>query len=305
MIPPRSLAKLLVPRTHALLLFACALAAALLPALATAQPDPLALVRRAVNLHAANAERSLSMAFREHVHIRDLHANGTTRNEKTKVHDVFLVEGSPQRVLLSEDGTAQDAAAIRSSQDFLRTVEEVRRAENSDERAKRIQAYQRRPREFGEAVAEIPDAFRFRLTGEETIGQHTCYRLHATPREGYRPRTRFGRIFTRTDATIWIDKTSGEWRRVDAELVETVNLGWIFVQIRQGSRARVEQLPFPGAGWQMSNLSYFTVARVGLFLNYRRESNMDYWNYAPMSQDLWASAFRNSYPSGSLAPPAR
>lgn len=276
----------------------------LIPALVSAQPDPLALVRRAVELHAGNVDREQTMAFREQVFVRDLHASGEPRNEKQKVHDVFLVEGSPQRVLLAEDEETQDPEAIRDSQKFLRKVREVRQAETPAERNKRVDAYQRKLQEFHDAVAEIPEAFSFRLVGQESIDGRICYRLQAAPREGYRPRNRYGKIFTETEGSIWIDKATGHWVRADAELKQTVNLGWIFIQIREGSRATVEQRLFSGLGWLMSSLSYASHARIGLFLHYRRQMSTVYWNYRPMSEQLWNHVLSENYPAGSLYPPS-
>jgi hypothetical protein len=277
----------------------------LVPATVSAQPDTLALVRRSVELHAENAALEQTMAFREQVFLRDLEASGEARNEKQKVHDVFLVEGSPQRVLLVEDEEIQDQQAIQQSQDFLRRVREVRRAETPSQRGKRIDDYRRKLQEFHDAVAEIPEAFNFRFVGEEVVDGRICYRLQATPREGYQPRTRYGKIFTQTEGSIWIDKATGHWVRADAELKRTVNLGWIFIQIREGSRAMVEQRPFAGAGWLMSSLSYASHARIGLFLHYRREMSTVYWNYRPMSEELWNHVLSDDYPTGSLYPPSR
>ena len=275
-----------------------------LPLGCVGQVNPLALVERAVKLQESNAVREREMAFRERVLTKDLESDGGVRRSQEKVHDVLLIDATPQRILLEEDGVPQSAAEIAASQGFLKRVVEIRTAESERDRSQRIDAFERKRREYQEAVSEIPHAFQFRLAGEEQIGDHTCYKLLATPREGYQPRNRYGRIFTHTVGTIWIDKATGEWRRVEGELRETVNLGWIFIQIRKGTRAIAEQQPYGEAGWLMSSLWYRSVARVGFFLHYRREQRSDYWNYQKMTPALLARVLGTGYPSGSMHPAA-
>lgn len=269
---------------------------------AQAQVTPLALVQRAVALQEANAAREKDLAYRERVRNIDLDGEGRARLTREKVHDVLLIEGSPQRILLEEDGKPQPAEALSASRDFLRRVMDIRKAENERERRQRIEAYERKQREYRDAVSEIPRAFEFTLAGEERIGGRLCYKLLATPRAGYQPRNRYGKIFTQTTGVIWIDKASGEWRRAEGELRETVNLGWIFVQVQKGTKAVAEQQEFPGHGWLMRSLWYRSVARVGFFMHYRREHRSEFWNYQAMTPSLLARALSEAYPQGAMRP---
>ncbi len=290
-----------LPPCLALLTILVALAC--LPALS--QPDPQALVERAVQLQKANAAREKELAYRERVVNHDLDGAWKPRRSKDKVHDVLWIEGTPQRILLEEDGTPQSATMIRASQNFLSRVVEIRKAESARERRERVDAFDRKQNEYQEAVQEIPRAFEFTLAGEESVKGRLCFKLRANPRRDYRPSSRYGKIFAHTEGIVWIDKVSGEWRRAEGELRETVNLGWIFVQIQKGTKAVAEQQEFRNHGWLMSSLWYRTVARVGLFVNYRREHRGDYWGYQPMTQSLLARALGEGYPVGPMLPGPR
>jgi hypothetical protein len=269
---------------------------------AFAQSDPLELVRRAVALDKANAAREKEFAYREWVRTSDLDSAGKPHSTVSKVHDVLIIEGSSQRVLLEENGTPADATSIANSQGFLRRVIEVRKAESAKERQSRIAAFEKKQREYRDAVAEIPQAFEFAADGEETIQGRSCHRIKVSPRPGYQPHNRYGKIFTQTVGTLWIDKATGQWRRAEGELRDTVNLGWIFVQVQKGTRARVEQKSFGEAGWMMSHLYYRSVVRVGFFVTYRREETADYWNYRVMTPAVLAEALAEGYPKGTLRP---
>lgn len=272
------------------------LVAFLAPAYLNAQsPDPAALVRRAMELEKGAAKDELRFAFRERVVSKDLDSSGNVRKTTEKVHDVLMIEGTPQRLLLEENGKPVSAKEMSSQQDFVRLVIDIRKSESPGERTKRIDAYEKKRSQFRDAIDEIPSAFTFRLVGEETRNGRTCYVLEATPREGFEPTNRYGKIFAHTFAKLWIDKATGHWLRAEGEVQETVNLGWIFVQMQKETRAVVEQMPFRGAGWRMSYLWYRTGLRVGLFVHYRAEERASYWAYEPMSEDFLETVLAKDY----------
>jgi hypothetical protein len=257
--------------------------------------DAATLVRRAVKLEEATANHELKFAFRERVLTKDLNADGTVRRSIEKVHDVLMIDGSPQRMLLEEGGSAVVGEQMAAQQEFLRRVVEMRRKESPSERGKRLEAFEKKRGPFREAVKEIPRAFVFRFAGEETRAGRACYVIEATPKPGYQPQNRFGRLFAHTYGKIWIDRETGYWVRVEGNLRETVNLGWIFVQMQKNTRAVAEQRPFPGVGWLMSELWYRTALRVGLFVHYRAEEKASYWGYEAMTPEVLARVLRPGY----------
>lgn len=273
----------------AILPLACALT---LPA---QSPDATTLVQRAVALEKATANHELKFAFRERVLTKDLHADGSVRRVTEKVHDVLMIEGSPQRVLLEEGGNAVVGEQMAGQQEFLRRVVEIRGSEASADRRKRVDAFEKKRAPFREAVEEIPRAFAFRFLGDETRAGRACYVIEATPKKGYQAQNRFGRLFAHTYGKIWIDRESGYWVRVEGDLRETVNLGWIFVQMQKDTRAVAEQRSFPSAGWLMSELWYRTALRVGLFVHYRAEEKASYWGYEAMTPEVLARVLKPGY----------
>ncbi len=250
------------------------------------QADPDALVRRALALEEEAGRRELGYAFRERVVSKDLDSAEKVKKSGVKIHDVLMIGGSPQRVLLEEDGTAVSGAAMEAQQEFLRKVIEIRGSESAAEREKRISAYEKKRAQFRETLEEIPAAFLFKLTGEEMRGGHLCYVLQATPRPGYKPVNRTGKVFTKASGRLWIDKASGNWVRAEGQLDETVNLGWIFIQMEKGTRAVAGQRFFPGTGWLMSELWYRAALRIGFFVTHREDIQAEYWGYEAMSPDV-------------------
>jgi hypothetical protein len=205
-------------------------------------------------------------------------------------------------MLLEEGGSAVVGEQMAAQQDFLRRVVEIRKNESSAERRKRVEAFEKKRAPFREAVEEIPKAFAFRFAGDETRAGRNCWVIEATPKPGYQPQNRFGRLFAHTYGKIWIDRETGYWVRVEGDLRETVNLGWIFVQMQKNTRAVAEQRPFPGAGWLMSELWYRTALRVGLFVHYRAEEKASYWGYEVMNPEVLARVLKPGYRLPTPAP---
>jgi hypothetical protein len=52
----------------------------------------------------------------------------------------------------------------------------------------------------------VPKAFDFQVVGEETVNARPAYVLQATPRLGYQAEGRYGKMFSKIEGKLWIDK---------------------------------------------------------------------------------------------------
>ena len=66
--------------------------------------------------------------------------------------------------------------------------------------------YDRRPEWQREAWLELPEAFDFRLAGEEVLDGNGLYVIEATPRQGYQPRSRTAKVLAHVEGKFWVDK---------------------------------------------------------------------------------------------------
>jgi hypothetical protein len=63
------------------------------------------------------------------------------------------------------------------------------------------------------------DAFQFQLAGDAEVDGHACWVLDATPKPGYRPSTREGRILEGMKGRLWVNQRTYQWVKVHAEVV--------------------------------------------------------------------------------------
>ncbi len=156
------------------------------------------------------------------------------------------------------------------------------RSTSSRTRDVKMADYQTRRERYRKAVREIPEAFLFRLIGEESINSRSAYVIEATPRPGYQPVDRNSRLYTQVKAKLWIDKSEYRWVRIEAELLDTVTFGWILVRIHKGSRVRMTQEPVNGEAWLPRELWYNVSLRIGLVSLRRVEVETKYSDYRPV-----------------------
>ncbi len=147
------------------------------------QVDAREIIRHAVAADELNWRIARDYTFLQRVELRHLDAQGRVKLSEVQTYDVTLQDGTPYRQLVQRDDRPLPPAEERKEQESLAKSIAERRQETEAERAKRLSAYERRPDWQREAWHELPDAFDFRLVGEETSGwpQRLHNRGHAAP----------------------------------------------------------------------------------------------------------------------------
>jgi hypothetical protein len=251
-----------------LLAVACTLAA---------EADPRAIVRRSVEaFDGPNARLAQSYTFLERVEVRRLNDDGGVKSQSSRTYDVTPVEGSPYRRLVAEDDQPLSPPDERFQQQALMDNIQARRKETPEQRAKRLAEFEKQRTKYREAILEIPDAFQFRLLREDRMAGHPVWVIEGTPRPGYKPRSRYARLFPYLKGLLWINQSDYHWIRTEAELVENFNFGWILVRIHKGARVVLEQTRVNDEVWLPLRIWFTASARVGLIKRYYQQQENTY-----------------------------
>ncbi|MCS6952146.1 MAG: hypothetical protein RMK57_09360 [Bryobacterales bacterium] len=252
----------------------------LVAAAAGAAEDPREIVRRSVEVF-DRSDSVLQYDFMERTLTREFDADGRVKKVSLKTHEVVMAAGTPCRRLVERDGKPLPAEEQREQEESLRKCIEARRSETPEQKRKRQEEFERRRKRYQKAIREIPDAFRFRLEGEESVDGRRVWVIAAEPNPDYRPRDRFARLFPALRGRLWINQQDWNWVRLEAELTDTVTFGWILVRIHQGSRVRMEQTLVGNGVWLPSSMWLWVSLRVGLVRSIRLEEESRYWGYRP------------------------
>jgi hypothetical protein len=248
--------------------------------------DPREIVRRSVaENQGKNSELALAYNFLERIQNKTLDAKGQVRFATSKSHQVFMIDGTPYRLLVEENGKPIPEERRKDQSLELRRAVESRRQQTQSERLDRLSEFQKRRDRYRRAIQEIPDAFNFRLVGEESVASRPAYVIEAMPRAGYRPIDRSSKLFTQLKGKLWIDKADYQWAKVEAELLETVAFGWIFVRIHGGSRVSLTQTKLPSGVWIPERMWYRVSLRIGLFKVSQFETDTAFAEYRRTEDD--------------------
>ncbi len=246
-----------------------------------ADPDPADIVRRSIA-----AENENNYTFLQRTEDRDLDAKGEVRSRKSKTHDVTMLEGSSYRRLIERDDRPLSPEEEKLEQEKLRKSIEDRRHETEAQRAKRLADYDKRPGRNRGMLNEIPEAFDFRLRGEELIEGRAVYVIDATPRAGYRPRNSQARLLLpKLKATLRIDKADLSWVRLHAEVIDSISVGLFLLRLSKGARLEVEATRVNEEVWLPKRVSLSASARVGLVKKLNVQQEMTFRNFRKFQSD--------------------
>jgi hypothetical protein len=188
-----------------------------------------------------------------------------------------------RKAVLNDRAAGAGIAQLYSFTEVLRTqdLDERGNARSVTNRTRevRMAEFLKRRERFQRSVQEIPDAFDFRLAGEQMIRSRPVYVIEAIPHPGYQPVDRNSKLFTQVNARLWIDKADFRWARIEAELLDTLSFGWILLRIHAGSRVVLTQLREADGAWLPERTWYRISFRVGLIKLSREESETIYGRY--------------------------
>ncbi|MFN7998535.1 MAG: hypothetical protein U0Q18_33240 [Bryobacteraceae bacterium] len=137
---------------------------------------------------------------------------------------------------------------------------------------------------------EIPDAFDFKIIGEEVLPTGPAFVVRATPRNGYEPRSRYGRVFSKVSGKLWIDKRDIQWVKAEGIVTDSVSFGWFIARLAKGSQVRLEQTRLPDGTWVPKKVEANASARALFVFNRNFQQTITYTGYQKgsikLTQDL-------------------
>lgn len=199
---------------------------------------------------------------------------------------VLMIDGSPYNRIVEKNN---EPVPEKEQEQKLEGEIARRKQESPGARQNRIERYQRGRRQDHELMAEMLNAFDYKLTGEETVGGRRCYVLEATARPGYQPRNRDTKVLTGMRGTMWVDKNQFQWVRVQAEVFRPVAFGLFIAKVHPGTEFKLEMGPVNSTLWAPQCFEVHVKASI-LFWNRESLDQEYYSDYRPGSAEAVSSA---------------
>jgi hypothetical protein len=230
--------------------------------------NPEELVRKSLANFHQNRERALHYTCMQ----RDEENPGSEK--KVSVSRVIIVNGTPYERTISRDGKQLTGDQEKREEEKLAK----RRNESGEEQQKRV-------REYKTAMSfldEVPEAFHFRLVGEENIDGRPNYVVACTPKPGYHPHNSRAAMFQHIQAKLWIDKEDLQWTLAKADVIDTISIGWILARVSRGAQISIEQTRINHSDWLPKVIDVKGEARVMLVKDRPIREHITYYDYKPL-----------------------
>jgi hypothetical protein len=233
--------------------------------------------RQIVGLSVAATERSWQArghyTYTERDEDRRLDAHGQVKSNNVDVSRMILVKGARFEQLMEHNGQPPSAEERRKRDEDLEKLKH----ETSEERATRL----RKDLENRSFLEEVLQAFDFQLAGEEIADGRPAYILQATPHSGYHAHGKYGKMFSKVEGKLWVDKQDFGWIKVDGQVTQSFSMGLFVARVQRGSHIILEQSSVSDAVWVPKRLEVRASARILFLKSLDIERILTYSDYYP------------------------
>src|SRR5713101_4734905 len=258
-------------------------------ATAATQPPPNVqeLIRRSVHAIEADWNEAPNYTFVER-DVESKHDGAPT----IKTYKVLMIDGVPYNRLIAINDQPLTPGEQAEEQRKLEIETARREHESNRERNKRLAKYMKERNQDRAMLKAMADAFDFQLVGEETVTGHDCWVLTAKAKPGYQPTNRETKVLTGMTGKLWIDKSTNQWVRVQAEVIKPVNFYGCFAKVGPGTNFILEQEPVGDKIWLPKRFSMRVKASALGMFNENSTDDETYADYKPILKGATAAVSR-------------
>jgi hypothetical protein len=218
-------------------------------------PDVRQIVDSSITATVRSWQSRLQFTYMERDEDRRLDSEGRVKSEKVEVSIMILVDGVPFEQLLERDGRPPSAEEERKQKERLDKL----KRETPEQRIERLR---RQEEENASIVLEVPKAFDFQLVSEEVVNGRPAYVLQATPHPGYHPQGTYGKIFSKLEGKLWVDKQDSGWIKADGQVIQPFSIGSFLVRVLRGSHITMEQTRSDEGIWMPEHIEIRAAAKI-------------------------------------------
>lgn len=237
---------------------------------ADAQYDAESIIQRSVQANVMDWDAAPDYDYRE----RDWQPD-----DGSKCYEVRMIVGSPYERLVAVNDKPLTSEQEARERKKLEGAVARRQKESEQERAERVARYERDRKRDQLLMDQLPKAFQFKLVGEQSLDGHDVYVLRATPRPGYQPPNVEARVLTGMEGTLWIDKTTFQWVKVEAQVIHPVSIAGFLARVEPGTQFDLEKMPIEGEIWLPKHFGMKSRTTVLLLFHRNSEVEENYFDY--------------------------
>ena len=240
--------------------------------------------RQIVGPSVAATERSWEVrdhyAYMERDEDRRLDSLGHVKSENVDITRMIIVNGARFEQLMEHNGQLPSAKEQRKRDEDLDKLKHETPAEQT--------ARLRKSQENRSFLRDVIEAFDFHLTGEEIVDGRLAYVLQVTPHPGYHAQGKYGKMFSKVEGKLWVDKQDFGWIKVDGQVTQSFSMGLFMARVQRGSHIILEQTCVGDGVWVPKRLEVRASARILFLKNLDIDRILTYSDYRPAADGLYS-----------------
>jgi hypothetical protein len=207
---------------------------------------------------------------------------GRVKSRDVDVSRIILVNGAPFEQFFEHNGrplSPQEEAQQEQK------IEKQKRETPEDRGARLAKEHENRS-----LIRELPAAFDFQVIGEDVVNGRPAYVLQAIPRPGYQPHGKFGRIFSKVEGRLWVDKQDLGWVKIEGQVIQPFSLGVFLARVQRGSHIAMEQTRLADGIWMPERIEVLAAAKLLFVRSLVIDRVLTYSDYRLAQTDLSAAS---------------
>lgn len=249
-------------------------------------PPPSArdIVQRAMQHDVASWKQEKNYTFIQRIEEREINSDGSLKSDKTETEEIIFLYGQPYSHLIKRNDQPLSDADAKKVEKKLNDTMEKRSHETPEERQKRLADWDKRHEEEHSFLLEVPQAYDFKIEGEETLNGRSAYVISGEPRSDFRPTLNAARVLPKLRPKLWIAKDGYQWLKLEANVIDTITWGGFLLRLHPGSHIELEQTLINEI-WLPLHAHITFDARVALFKAIRMDIDAKFSDYKKFRTD--------------------
>jgi len=237
------------------------------------------MIRLSAEKDMENDKRQRDYTYVERQEEHKLNGKGEVGSTETHTYEVLQIYNEQVRRLIAKDDKPLLAKDAAKEEEKIQKIIDKRKNESDSQLEKRLKEEEKDRREAREFVAEIADAYDFRLAGMEVLDGREAYVIDGEPRPGFEPKRKEAKILQKFRFRVWIDRAENQWVKLDAQCIDTVSFGLFLARIHKGSRIVIDTTRVNDEVWLPRHVAVHVDVRVALLKNFNVAEDIVYKDY--------------------------
>jgi hypothetical protein len=243
------------------------------------------IVRKAMEHDVNNWAQEKNYTFMQRIEQRELNPDGTVKSTKAETEEIIFLYGQPYAHLIKRNDQPLSDSESQRVEKKLNDTMQKRSQETPEERQKRLADFEKRHQDEHAFLLEVPEAYDFRIVGEETLNGRVAYVISGEPRQDFRPNMNAARVLPKLRPKLWIEKDGNQWLKLEADVIDTITWGGFLLRLHPGSHIELEQTLVNNEIWLPLHATINFDARVALFKVIRLDIDAKFSDYKKFRAD--------------------